>query len=67
MNAAAHQLGLSPALVGQHVAALENRLGTRLLNRATRRQSLTAFGEGYFEQCLDILHLVALSDDEADA
>lgn len=67
MNAAAHHLGISPALVGQHVAALENRLGSRLLNRTTRRQSLTGFGEGYFEQCLDILHRVALSDDEADA
>ncbi len=67
MNAAACQLGISPALVGQHVAGLENRLGTRLLNRTTRRQSLTGFGEGYYEQCLDILHRVALSDDEADA
>jgi DNA-binding transcriptional LysR family regulator len=67
MNAAALQLAISPALVGQHVAALENRLGTRLLNRTTRRQSLTDFGLGYYEQCLDILHRVALSDDEADA
>lgn len=67
MNSAALQLGISPALVGQHVAALENRLGTRLLNRTTRRQSLTGFGEGYYEQCLDILHRVALLDDEADA
>ncbi len=67
MNAAAQQLGISPALVGQHVAALENRLGTRLLNRTTRRQSLTGFGESYFEQCQDILHRVALSDDDADA
>lgn len=67
MNSAAHHLGISPALVGQHVAALERRLETRLLNRTTRRQSLTDFGEGYYQQCLDILHRVALSDDDADA
>lgn len=49
MSAAAADLGQSPAMVGQHVAALEERLGTKLLHRTTRRQSLTDFGAGYFE------------------
>lgn len=66
MSAAAEQLGLSPAMVGQHVAALEERLGTRLLNRTTRRQSLTDFGASYFEQCRDILDRVAIADREAE-
>ncbi len=67
MSAAANGLGLSPAMVGQHVAALEERLGTRLLNRTTRRQSLTDFGAGYVEQCRDILDRVQVADQAAEA
>ncbi|MGA3828170.1 helix-turn-helix domain-containing protein, partial [Pseudomonas chlororaphis] len=37
---AAIRLGLSPQMFAKHVAALEQRLGARLLNRTTRRQSL---------------------------
>jgi DNA-binding transcriptional LysR family regulator len=67
MSAAAAKLAMSPAMVGQHVAALEERLGTRLLNRTTRRQSLTDFGSIYVEQCRDILERVALADQDAEA
>ncbi|MBY3346430.1 LysR family transcriptional regulator [Rhizobium laguerreae] len=67
MSAASGKLGMSPAMVGQHVAALEERLGTRLLNRTTRRQSLTDFGASYVEQCRDILERVALADQDAEA
>jgi DNA-binding transcriptional LysR family regulator len=66
MSAAAPSLGLSAAMVGQHIAALEERLGTRLLNRTTRRQSLTDFGLSYFEQCRDILERVAVADEQAE-
>ncbi|MGO4563832.1 LysR family transcriptional regulator [Rhizobium sp. 2YAF20] len=66
MSAAAVRLGMSPAMVGQHVAALEERLGTRLLNRTTRRQSLTDFGTSYVEQCRDILDRVAVADRDAE-
>lgn len=66
MSAAAEQLGLSPAMVGQHIAALEARLDTRLLNRTTRRQSLTDFGATYFDQCRDILDRVAVAEREAE-
>jgi DNA-binding transcriptional LysR family regulator len=48
---AASQLGLSAQMVGKHVAAIEKRLGTRLLNRSTRRQSLTEAGRLYLEGC----------------
>src|ERR1700731_2814395 len=66
MSAAASRLGFSSAIVGQHVAALEDRLGTRLLNRTTRRQSLTDFGLSYVEQCRDILERVAVAQEQAE-
>jgi DNA-binding transcriptional LysR family regulator len=53
--AAAAALGLSAPMVGKHVRALEDRLGMRLLNRTTRRQSLTEFGQAYVERCRAIL------------
>ena len=67
MTAAAVQLDLTPAMVGQHIAALESRFGTKLLNRTTRRQNLTEFGASYLEQCKDILERVALADMEAES
>lgn len=65
MNGAAQRLGVSGALVGQRIAALEDHLQVRLLNRTTRQNSLTDFGETYLEQCRDILELVALSAGKA--
>lgn len=53
--AAARDLALSPQMVAKHVAALETRLGTSLLDRTTRRQSLTAIGRDYFERCKAVL------------
>jgi DNA-binding transcriptional LysR family regulator len=49
--AAAKRLNMSPAMVTNHVHALEGRLGARLLNRTTRTLSLTDVGRSYFEQC----------------
>jgi DNA-binding transcriptional LysR family regulator len=53
--AAAQRLALSPAMVSRHVQALEQHLGTRLLNRTTRRLSLTEAGAAYFERCRQLL------------
>ncbi|TKB31485.1 MAG: LysR family transcriptional regulator, partial [Mesorhizobium sp.] len=49
--AAAAALDLSGPMVGKHVRFLEERLGVRLINRTTRRQSLTDFGRAYYERC----------------
>jgi DNA-binding transcriptional LysR family regulator len=46
-SAAAEQLGTSRALVTRHVMDLENRLGSRLFNRSTRRIALTDIGVNY--------------------
>ncbi len=52
---AAGALDLSTAVVTRHVADLEARLGTRLLNRTTRRLSLTESGSTYLERVRHIL------------
>jgi len=48
-------LGISKAAVSRHVAELEQHLETRLLQRTTRRLSLTAEGQRYFERCKEVL------------
>lgn len=54
-TAAAERLGLSRAQVSKSVMQLEAHLGTRLLNRTTRKVSLTEIGRIYYERCLTIL------------
>ncbi|MEI9409709.1 LysR substrate-binding domain-containing protein [Mesorhizobium salmacidum] len=61
--AAASALDLSGPMVGKHVRFLEDRLGVRLINRTTRRQSLTDFGRAYYERC----RLVLAEAEAADA
>ncbi len=64
LSAAAKAAGISSTMVGNHLQSLEARLGMRLLNRTTRRQSLTDFGRAYYERCQDILRVVAEADAE---
>ena len=52
---AAERLKMSPQLVSKYVAQLESRLGARLLNRSTRRLSVTEVGQAYYERCGDVL------------
>lgn len=54
--ASALELGISPPAVSKRLAKLENRLGIRLLNRTTRRVSMTSEGEAYFKRAVEILH-----------
>ncbi|MGQ0658966.1 MAG: LysR substrate-binding domain-containing protein [Chromatiales bacterium] len=60
---AAASLGLSRAMVTKHMRRLEDSLGVRLVNRTTRRVSLTEAGMAYRERCVGILADV----DEADS
>ena len=60
---AARELNLSPAVVTRLVADLEEHLGSRLINRTTRRLSLTDTGELYLERVRHILTEV----EEAEA
>lgn len=50
LAAAALEMGITPPNVSRRLAALERRLGLRLLNRTTRRLSLTAEGQRYFDE-----------------
>ena len=61
---AAERLDRSPQLVSKYVAQLEARLGARLLNRSTRRLSITEAGQAYFDRCQQI---VAEVDELEDA
>lgn len=62
---AAERLNLSPQMVAKHVTALEQHLGARLLNRTTRRQSLTELGSAYYERCKHILTEAEAADSLA--
>lgn len=55
LSAAAGQLDLSKSSVSKHISALERRLGVLLLNRSTRRLSLTELGIAYRDHCARIL------------
>ena len=52
---AADKLGLSKAMVSRHVSELEARLGVRLMQRSTRRLSLSDAGAEYLQRCVQIL------------
>lgn len=59
MAAAAHELAVTPPVVTRRLAALEKRLGVRLMNRTTRKISLTPEGEAYLLDGARILEQLA--------
>lgn len=55
LSAAARELGITTPAVSRHLAQMESRLGVALVNRTTRRMSLTQEGELYLEHARRIL------------
>jgi DNA-binding transcriptional LysR family regulator len=55
LSAAARHEGLAPAMVGRRLDSLEARLGVKLIQRTTRRLSLTPEGTAFLEDCQRIL------------
>ncbi len=64
---AAAQLGVSVSAVSRGVAALEARLGVRLLQRTTRSVGLTEAGAAYFSRCEALLAELESAEAEASA
>ena len=63
LSAAARELGITTSAVSKRLAQMESRLGIALVNRTTRRMSLTPEGEIYLEharhtrgECLAFAH-----------
>ncbi|MDX1737197.1 MAG: LysR family transcriptional regulator [Alphaproteobacteria bacterium] len=52
---AAEQLGQTKSAISKHVTKLEERLGVKLINRTTRKLSLTDVGETYYEKARSII------------
>jgi len=61
-SAAARALKLTPSAVSKLIGRLEDRLGAQLLNRTTRRVSLTGEGRTFYQHCVPILSAI----DEAE-
>ncbi|MBK8113119.1 MAG: LysR family transcriptional regulator [Candidatus Accumulibacter sp.] len=59
LSAAAQLEGITPAVIGRRLDALEARLGVKLLLRSTRKLSLTFEGQAFLEDCQRILNDLA--------
>ncbi len=55
-SAVARENNMSQSTVSKHIAALEDRLDTKLLNRSTRSLKLTEAGKEYYHHCIRILN-----------
>ncbi len=66
-SAAGRKLNMSTTMVSNHVQALEERLGARLLHRTTRKVSLTEVGRAYYDRATQILSDLEQADDIAGA
>lgn len=66
-SAAAQRLKISKSAVSAHVQRLEERLGVRLLNRTTRRLSVTEAGAAYYRHCARILAEAEAAEQAASA
>jgi DNA-binding transcriptional LysR family regulator len=62
LSAAARAEGVTPAIIGRRLDALEERLGVRLLIRTTRKLTLTQEGQSFLEDCQRILNDLASAE-----
>lgn len=60
--AAARRLGVTTSVASKHIAKLEKSLGARLLNRSTRKLSLTEAGSAFYEHCARLIEELEASD-----
>lgn len=60
--ATAEAMRMSPQMVSKHIQFLEDRVGTILLNRTTRRQALSDVGKAYYERCRRVLAELEAAD-----
>src|ERR1700754_3648882 len=67
VSAAGRRLNMSTTMVSNHVQALEDRIGARLLNRTTRKVNLTEVGKAYYDRATQILADIEQADDIAGA
>jgi len=65
-TAAADRLEISAVMVGKHIRQLEAHLGARLLQRSTRKQSLTDVGVAYYEDCKRVLEQVRWAESAVE-
>jgi DNA-binding transcriptional LysR family regulator len=61
-SAAADRLGMSKSLASRQVSALERSLAVKLLNRSTRKLSLTEAGAVFYEHCARIMQEAELAE-----
>ena len=59
LSAAARAEGVTPAIIGRRLDALEARLGVKLMLRTTRKLTLTFEGQAFFEDCQRVLNDLA--------
>jgi len=64
ISRAAEQLGIAKSGVSRRLVELESRLGVRLLNRTTRRSSLTEAGQRYYEGAVRLIADVSELDTQ---
>ena len=62
--AVAEEKNLSAQMVGKHIRGLEASLGTKLLNKSTRHQSLTPAGEQYYRRCKTVLAELQAAEED---
>lgn len=64
-TAAARRLAITKSYASKLVSRLEDRLGVRLLQRSTRRLTLTEPGRAYYERCTEVMQTLEQAESEA--